>query len=77
MRSRAMAAGEAFDRADAAFDRRFASRPSAVVLVELFLAIGWLRAAVAKSTTGAWWSGREIREFLVDHDTQTISWYRP
>jgi len=65
------------DRTNALFDRRLASRPSWVVLAELFLGIGWLRAAAAKSFERDWWTGRVITDFVEEHQKATIGWYEP
>lgn len=69
--------GTSLDRIDAGFNRRFASRPSWVALCELFLGVGWLRAAIAKMGDAGWWSGAEINEFIATHQMETVGWYGP
>lgn len=59
--------GSILDRSNAAFDRRFVSRPSWVVLAELFLGVGWLRAATSKAIERDWWAGRTIADFVADY----------
>ncbi len=59
------------------FGDRYRGIPAAVLLPQLFLAFGWLRAAVAHGTSGTWWSGEEILTF-VDRDTSAaIEIYEP
>lgn len=69
--------GKSLDRINALFDRRLASRPSWVVLAELFLGMGWLRAAIAKIFDPDWWAGQAVADFAADHEPNTIGWYRP
>ncbi len=48
-----------------------------MLLPQLFLAFGWLRAAVAHGIDGSWWSGEEVLTF-VDRDTSAaIEMYEP
>lgn len=69
--------GASLDRINLLFDRRFAVRPSWVVLAELFLGIGWLRAVAAKAADSQWWNGGQINEYILDNRPHTIGWYRP
>lgn len=69
--------GASLDRINALFDRRFASLPGSVVLAQLFLGFGWLRAVVAKLVDPDWWAGGIIDEFVGEYDSKTIGWYRP
>ena len=52
------------------------SVPSWVLLVELFIGLGWMRAAVEKIIDGLWWDGTVLREFLINHENLTLPWYR-
>ena len=56
---------------------RLSDRPAYVVLLELFLVLGWGRAAVAKLMSAPWRDGTQLQEFIADHDPLTIGWYRP
>ncbi len=42
--------------------------PSWVILPQLFLAAGWMRAGIANAMTGEWWNGESLRRF-VETDT--------
>ncbi len=67
--------GMLVDRADGAFERRVVSRPSMVVLIELFAGLGWTRACVEKIVDGDWWRGEVVREFAADHQGLGLPWY--
>jgi|GEM_PF-6130672 len=69
--------GATIDRADAVFDHRFASRPGWVAMTELFLAIAWLRSVGAKIFLTEWWTGAELKDFIVENEAHTIAWYEP
>lgn len=58
-------------------EERIRKHPSWVVLIELFIGLGWIRAAVEKVISGDWWSGEIIRDFVDDHADLTLPWYRP
>lgn len=51
--------------------------PAAVLLPQLFLAFGWLRAAVAHGLHGAWWSGEEILMFIERDTSAAVGIYEP
>jgi len=51
--------------------------PPAVLFLQLFLALGWMRAAVAKLLSSTWWDGTELREFAATHSADSIDWYGP
>lgn len=53
------------------------STPAWVVLVQLFIGLGWARAAVEKVVDGRWWSGEVIVGFVSTHDGDSLAWYRP
>lgn len=59
------------------FDERVRGLPSWVVLTELFLALGWLRAAAEKTIDPFWWSGNKLESFLREHQEVTVGWYEP
>lgn len=65
------------DWISAAVDRSLASRPSWVVVLQLFLGLGWARASVEKIIRPQWWEGADINAFIVDHDAVTVGWYGP
>ena len=69
--------GETLDRCTAVFDRRFVSRPGWVVLGEVFLGLGWLRAVGAKAVDADWWNGAVLRDFVAEHDDRAMWWYEP
>ncbi len=59
------------------FLQRYRGVPAAVLLPQLFLAIGWLRAGVAHAIEGAWWAGDELLRFLASDTTYAIGMYEP
>lgn len=50
--------------------------PPWVLLVQLFIGLGWLRAAVEKLIDPSWWSGAVITDFLNAHAEVTLPWYQ-
>lgn len=50
--------------------------PPWVLLVEIFIGIGWLRAAVEKIVDPLWWDGSELTGFLDSHAVLTLPWYQ-
>ena len=64
-------------RAADAAAARYQSVPPSVLYPQLFLAVGWLRAAVAHGLSGSWWSGDEIMEFLDDTEQLRLPLYEP
>lgn len=64
-------------RLDQIVTRRFLGHPSWVILIELFIGLGWLRAAVEKVVSPDWWNGREIEAFADQHVDLTLPWFRP
>jgi uncharacterized membrane protein YphA (DoxX/SURF4 family) len=57
--------------------RRFLDHPSWVILIEMFIGLGWLRAATEKVISSAWWNGDEIRALAEEHEQLTMPWFRP
>lgn len=51
--------------------------PAWVVVVELFLGLGWLRAAIEKIISPEWWRGDVIRQFATENAELTLPWYSP
>lgn len=66
--------GRRFSRS---FGTRYRGVPAAVLLPQLFLAFGWLRAAVAHGLDGAWWSGDEVLRFVAFDTAAAIGIYEP
>ena len=50
--------------------------PVWVLLIEVFIGLGWLRAAVEKIVDPAWWSGDVVADFLADHQGASLPWYQ-
>ena len=74
-RNRWRSVGALVDRLDAVFERRVVSRPAAIVLVELFAGLGWLRAGIEKLIDRDWWTGETIRSFVAEHRDDRLDWY--
>lgn len=55
---------------------RYGSLPAWLLLVQIFLAAGWLRAASAHGLSMDWWTGVEISEFRREHRATAIEWYQ-
>ncbi len=56
---------------------RFAGQPAWAAVTEVFIGLGWLRAATSKLIDGNWWSGEELVGFLDEHRASTLGWYAP
>ena len=56
---------------------RFDALPAWVVLTELFIGLGWLRAVAEKLIDPAWWRGETIERFVAEHANTTLDWYGP
>lgn len=48
-----------------------------ILIVELFLGLGWTRAFVEKLIDPAWWRGDALRQFAADHDALALDWFEP
>ncbi len=70
------AAGAGWSAADL-FTTRFAGQPAWAAVTEVFIGLGWLRAATSKIIDPSWWSGDYLVHFLADHDQATLGWYAP
>ena len=55
--------------------QRFSRLPPWVLLGQLFLGIGWLRAGIAHGVSGTWWSGDELLAFVADRRPQALPIY--
>ena len=62
--------------AKAQFALRYRHLPSWVLLAQLFLASGWLRAATAHGFDNKWWDGTAVATFRAGHLGSSIEWYR-
>ena len=51
--------------------------PAWILLPQLFLAIGWLRAGTANAITDGWWSGEKLRLFLEVDTSHAVTIYQP
>ncbi len=48
--------------------------PAWALLAQGFLAIGWLRAAVAHGVSRSWWNGEEVAAFAVDDELHPVAY---
>ena len=51
------------DRLSKLFAARFADQPAWAAVTEVFIGLGWLRAATSKIIDPSWWSGDHLAEF--------------
>jgi len=58
-------------------EKRFSDQPSWVILIEMFIGLGWIRAATEKVIDRSWWSGDVIEIFVAQHNSLTLRWYEP
>lgn len=65
------------DRARRLIDERSERQPSWILLVELFIGLGWIRAAVDKVVSPDWWRGDVIREFVDTMSGEGLPWWEP
>jgi thiosulfate dehydrogenase [quinone] large subunit len=56
---------------------RFAGLPAWVVVTQLFIGLGWLRAVTEKLMDPDWWTGDVLRDFVSSHADTTLGWYAP
>ncbi|MCB1270180.1 MAG: hypothetical protein KDB31_02060 [Microthrixaceae bacterium] len=54
---------------------RFSAQPAWALLTEVFIGIGWLRAAVEKLIDPAWWTGQVVTDFVESHLDSSVGWY--
>lgn len=58
-------------------DERISRQPSWILLVEVFIGLGWLRAAVSKTVSRDWWRGDVIRDFVSMMGGNGLPWWEP
>ncbi len=63
--------------ARALIEDRFAGLPAWVILTQLFIGFGWLRAASEKFIDWRWWTGGVLDDFVAEHHSATLAWYQP
>lgn len=56
---------------------RLTGSPAWVLAIQLFIGLGWLRAATEKMIDPTWLSGEYLTSFLAEHEPLTVGWYRP
>ncbi len=54
---------------------RIGRTPVWVLMIEVFLGLGWARAAAEKLISPDWWSGEYLEEFLDEHQGLEVGWY--
>ena len=57
--------------------QRIDGLPGWVLLTQLFIGLGWLRAAAEKIIEPSWWQGGVITDFLTERQANTLGWYQP
>lgn len=60
-----------------ALAERFAAQPAWVLLTQLFIGLGWLRAALQKLTDPDWWTGEGVSAFVTSNLGESLGWYLP
>ncbi len=60
-----------------AISKRIKGLPAWVLLTQLFIGLGWLRAAGEKVIDPEWWDGTTIGGFIAINYQTTLGWYRP
>lgn len=59
----------------AAARARLVSVPAWVLIVEIFIGAGWLRAFTEKLISLDWWRGETLAGFLVETDAARVPWF--
>lgn len=57
------------------FRVRVRAVPAWVLVTQLFIGLGWMRAGFEKLISASWWSGATLQQFLIDHEGQAVWWY--
>ncbi len=65
------------DRLRALVSKRLDRVPSWALVTQLFIGMGWLRAATEKVIDPFWWRGENLLGFIEEHRPLTVGWYRP
>lgn len=55
---------------------RYALLPAWILVPQMFLATGWLRAGVWHGVRREWWTGEDLVDFVMSQSTETILGYR-
>ena len=55
---------------------RYALLPAWILVPQMFLATGWLRAGVWHGVRREWWSGEDLADFVMAQSSQSILGYR-
>ncbi len=56
---------------------RALSAPAWVFLIQLFIGLGWLRAAAEKLIDPGWWTGDVLVGFVAAQQDSVLQWYAP
>ena len=59
----------------AAVRSRVLAIPSWVLVVEIFIGAGWLRACAEKVLSADWWRGESLAAFLVETEAGRVPWF--
>ncbi|MEM9518860.1 MAG: hypothetical protein AAGA37_06055 [Actinomycetota bacterium] len=59
----------------AAIRSRILAIPSWVLMIEVFIGAGWLRAFAQKALSLDWWRGDTLATFLVETDEARVPWF--
>lgn len=57
--------------------KRITGIPAWVVMTQLFIGFGWIRAAIEKAIEPRWWSGEVLETFVASHQDAAVWWYQP
>ena len=68
---------DAGDTARTLIKERITGIPSWVLLTQLFIGFGWLRAVAEKVINVDWWTGGVIGTFVSAQSDVALGWYRP
>jgi len=55
---------------------RFEAMPAWFAITQIFIGLGWLRAATEKLITASWWTGADLRTFVAEHDGLGMPMYQ-
>jgi hypothetical protein len=64
-------------RGQAFIAERVLGVPAWVLLIQIFIGLGWIRAAAEKLIDPAWWNGFDLTIFLASQSPRTLGWYAP